>query len=260
MRDRPFIHLTQRIAGADSVRAGLDLLGRREEVFCSFDDLAVGPLHDVDRDAAARVAWWRRVVGRTFKHSRSQPLDEAPIWTRIVDDGRDVVVWHGPHPAEYMHALRACWWLRLTPSRVFEVRLPAADNPTLAPFYGSVAGSRPERIAAAWSHVRRVRRGTVENRAKQWFALRRQRGDRFRELRRGRIIELPVTVHDEALMRAAKAWSSPFRGVGRVIDRHPTGDYVLFWRTRELLAAGRLEGRGRGRLGLPKEVRAAEAD
>jgi hypothetical protein len=253
----PFLHVTWSENGAGCVRQGLELVGRDEEVAYFSDDLAVGPLHDVDRGAASRATWWGRVDG-TKVWPKPRPLDDAAIWKRIVGDDRNVVLWYGPHPAEQIYTIRACWFLRRVPARVYEGRLPPHPSPNLPAFFGAVGIAGPRAVAAAWSSIRRVR--NVDARAQQWIALRRHRGDGFRELRRGRVVQLAITAHDEDLIDAcSRGWTSSTLVVARVLSHVPTGDVVLSWRVRELVAAGALEGRGRRtRLGLPNEIRQRE--
>jgi hypothetical protein len=232
------------------------LVGREDDVEYFSDDLTVGPIYDVDRGAASRVTWWHRVDSDQVWRI-PQGLDDAPIWRRIVNDERNVVLWYGPHPVEHIYALRACWRLRRSPSRIYEVNLPPHSNPRLPAFYGAAGIVGPKGVASAWPNLRRVR--NVERRAAQWVDLRSERGKGFRELRRNRIVERPIEAHDQDFVAAcADGWTSSTLVVARVLSQVPTGDAVLTWRVRELLKAGALEGRGRRtRLRLPNEIRAA---
>lgn len=146
------------------VREGLRLVDDREDDIehCS-DDLSVGPIYDVDDGAASRATWWRRVHANRMRFS-PKVFDDIPQWKRIVTDDRNVVLWTSSHPAEYLLALRACWFLRRSPSRVFEVRLASSVQPPPARFGISMAG--PRGVAAAWPNLRRVRE--VGRRAERW--------------------------------------------------------------------------------------------
>lgn len=85
-------------------------------------------------------------------------------------------------------------------------------------------------------------------------------GDGFRELRRGRIVESPITAHDAEIINACSArWTASIHVVAHVFSEIPVGDFVVAWRVCELLALGTLKGRGpltRG-LNLPNEIRTA---
>lgn len=254
LSEERLLHLAVGETGAACVREGLRLVGRDDEIEFFSDDLSVGPIHDVDRGAATRAAWWRRVHANRFRPSPKE-IDDAAIWKRIVADDRRIVLWYSPHPAEYVHALRACWFLRRSPSRVWEIRLTSPFDPPPAGYAIGMAG--PRGVAAAWPKLRRVRH--VGRRAERWAELRERCGDGFRELRRDRIVELPATAHDDALIDAcAGRWTSSTRVVAHVFSEVPVGDFVLSWRVRELLRSGALEGRGaRTGLDLPNEIRPA---
>lgn len=250
------LHLVVSEGAANWIREGLRPFGRQDGIEHFDDDLTVGPIHDVDRGAASRAAWWRHVDnGKVWPTPRA--LDDAETWKRVVHDERDVVLWYAPHPNEYIYALRACWFLRRNSSRVYEVRLPANSNPRLQPFYGAVGIIGPKGVAAAWPSVRRIR--NVGARAQRWVDLRAQRDDGFRELRGARIVERAITIHDEVLVSAcADAWTASGLVLARVLSQVPTGTAVLSWRVRELLASGALEGRGRKtEFDLPKELHRA---
>lgn len=251
-----FLHLVVGENTAACVREGLRLVGRDEDTEYFSDDLTVGPIHDVDRGAASRAAWWRRVDGNKV-WQKPRVLGDVPIWKRIVDDKRKVVLWYGPHPLEHIYALRACWYLRRSPARIYEVSLPPHSNPRLPAFYGAAGIVGPRGVSAAWPSLRPVR--NAERHAAHWVELRKQRGEGFRELRRSRIIERPIDAHDVDFIAAcAGGWTSSTLVIARVLSQVPTGDAVLSWRLRQLLASAALEGRGRRtRYGLPNEIRAA---
>jgi hypothetical protein len=252
----PFLHVASGENSAACVREGLRRVGRDEPVEHFWDDLSVGPLRDVDRGGASRVAWWSRVEGKKVSARDAATLDDRAIWQRIVRDRRNVVLWYGPHPTELLYALRACWMLRGSPSRLYEVRLPPHPNPKLEPFYGAVGIAGPEGVARGWPTLHRVR--DVSRRAERWARLRSGAGDAMRLLRGWRIVEQPVSHRDADIIgRCGADWTSSTLVIAHAVARGgPTGDGVLRWRVRELLGSGVLEGRGaRTRLGLPKELR-----
>ena len=243
-----------------AVRAGLRRVGRDGPVEDFWDDLSVGPLRDVDRGGASRIAWWSKVEGRKPSARDTRMLDDRAIGRRIVQDHRNVVLWYGPHPTEFLYALRACWMLRRTPEWLYEVRLPRHPNPALEPFYGAVGIVGPERVVRGWPTLRRAR--DVSRRAERWVALRSNPGDTMRLLDGWRVREHPISFRDaELLEHCGVDWSASMNVLARGVARGgPTGDGVLCWRIRELLRAGVLEGRGRRtRIGLPTELRLSPA-
>lgn len=252
----PFLHVTSGENSAGCLRQGLHRIGREERVVHFWDDLSVGPLHDLNRGAAARLAWWSRVEGKKIPAREARKLDDRKIWKRIVHDARNVVLWYGPHITEFLYALRACWMLRRVASRLYEVRLPPHPNGKLNAFYGAVGIVGPEGVARGWPTLRRVR--DVSRRAERWRALQSRPGDTMRRLDGWRVREHPVTYRDSDLLaECGFTWTSSTAVIGHVVScRGPTGDVVLVWRLRELIAAGLLEGRGpQTALGLPRELR-----
>lgn len=96
---RPFLHLASGSSAADGVRQALRRLGRAEEVIGFVDGVSEGPLRDVDAGAVSRAAWWNRGPGEKLSASDARAFDDATVWNRVRADARDVVIWHGPHPA-----------------------------------------------------------------------------------------------------------------------------------------------------------------
>lgn len=146
----PLLHVTSGENSAGSLRQGLRRLGRKERVVHFWDDLSVGPLHDLNHGAAARLDWWSRVEGKKLPAREIRKLDDRKIWERIVHDARNVVLWYGPHVTEFLYALRACWMLRRVASRLYEVRLPPHPNEKLDAFYGAVGIVGPEGVVRGW--------------------------------------------------------------------------------------------------------------
>lgn len=260
--DESFLHLTSGPSAADAVRAALVLLERDEEVFGLGDAFTMGPLGDVDGDAASRVTWWTLVRGHPLERAEAAQLDDSATWQRVLGDHSPVVIWHGPHPHERLYALRACWRLRDQPARMHEVRLgvrpPRHPNGWVAPpFYSAVAMVGPALLADAWRRCAPV--SDVEGKARQWEQIRAHPDASFRELDGDEFVHLPLDAYDAPLVAACRgAWRASMLVIGQVLAVTPTGDGALAWRLRELLTCGVLEGRGTmNRLGLPEEVRPA---
>ena len=186
-------------------------------------------------------------------------LDDAALWTRIRAD-LDVMLWHGPHPAERIFALRACWHLRDRPERVFEVAIrasgakwPGRDRPA---FYDAVSISMPDVLAKAWERRSRVR--DVEARAKRWEALRSIEGDWIRTLDGDEIVQHPVGAFDGVILARTNAWTESLTLLAAILAENAIGFAFLRWRVCELLRDGSLESRGTtNRIGLPAEIHRA---
>ena len=164
-------------------------------------------------------------------------LDDSDIWARVRGSDVDVMLWHGPHPAERIFALRACWHLRDRPERLHEVALHA----TGAKWRGGIARTRVSDVAA---------------RAKRWEELRSKSGDWIRALDGDDIIELPLTAFDDAILAEARTWTESKKVLGMILASNAIGFALLTWRIRELVRDGSLESRGGANdFGLPAELR-----
>lgn len=72
------------------------------------------------------------------------------------------------------------------------------------------------------------------------------------------IVHHPITALDADLVRACAngEWTRSLIVVATVLADNSTGDGLLYWRVRELLRDGTLEGRGdNNRVALPEEIR-----
>lgn len=165
------------------------------------------------------------------------------------------MLWNGPSPIDRLAVLRACWYLRHRPDRVFEVVLPPNRSPYLAPFYGTAAIVGPTVLAEHWAE--RVRVDDVAERAAEWERLRSNDGDWYRVLEDERIIELPNTSLDSELIAACRRrWEDARLCVGRFMAKHLVGYPVVAWRIRDLVHRGVLDGRGEfPHLEMPAELR-----
>lgn len=258
-----FLHLASGDSGAGAIRETVRRLGRDEVVIGMRDTYAVGPLGDVDEGAASRLEWWSRLEGKPLDPADAHALDDREIWAQVRAASSDVMLWHGPHPVERIFAVRACWHLRDQPDRVHEVALTESGRqwkggiPRPA-FYDAVAIVGPNETCPAWG--RRAKVPDVAARARQWEELKARPGDWIRYLVGDNIVHRPVTACDAALVQACTTgeWTQSSFVVGRVLAYNPVSDKLLYWRVRELLRAGTLEGRGdENRVGLPREVRAS---
>ena len=255
--DQSLLHLASCSSAANVIRETLRQLLRDEPVLEVHDALEVGPLSDVDAGAASRIAWWKQILGERAERSELAKLEDSKLWGEVRRARSDIVLWHGPHPGERLFLLRACWHLRDQAGRVQEVELPAPTLPQRPACYGAVAVAGVAATTRAWP--KRARIADVAARARQWEAVRSRPGECIRVLDGDRIVELPLTAHDDQLVEAcAKGWTSSMLAIGTVLADQPIADAVLAWRLRGLLGAGKLEGRGAVNwAGLPAELRPA---
>jgi hypothetical protein len=253
----PFLHLAPSEYSAKGIREALRALDRDCAVLGGSDVLAEGPLHDIDELGASRIAWWSKLAGHQLPDDQSRKIVDSEIWRRARESNADVMLWHGPHPSERLFALRACFHLRATPERLYEVSIPSPPpRRRLRSFYDAVAIIGAERLASAWETRARIH--DVAARAQRWEELRASAGETVRALEGDDIVLRPLTTYDDEIVAACEdAWASSSLVVGHVLANNATTDRLLTWRVRELIHGGVLEARGDvNRLGLPEEVKA----
>ncbi|MGL4961891.1 MAG: DUF1835 domain-containing protein [Inquilinus sp.] len=246
----PVLHLCCGDSAAEVIREGLP----DSAVLVLRDDLAVGPLGDVDSDRPdARAAFWHAVfpdedraaieTGGTFVE---QLAAESAALRRLPDAAERFVIWHGTGAAEQLMLRRALWALRDAATPVEEVAvdpelLPEAKRRDMA----AVAMLRPETIAAATA--RPVDPGRRARLAAEWERLRADSGG-LRHHRDGTVTTHPIDAHDgEILAALGPDWMPAARAVGRpmgTITGFFATDAFCFWRLRQLAAQGRAEIRG----------------
>ena len=255
-----FLHLTSGSAAANVIRETVSRLERDEVVIGMRYPLAEGPLQDADEGASSRVEWWSRLHGKPLDADAARECDDVDIWTQVRAAPDDVMLWHGPHPEERIFALRACWHLRDQPERVHEVMLPPSatrwTTGVRPAFYDAIPIVGPDVTVQAWD--RRAKVVDVTARARQWEELRGRPGEWVRVLDGESVVHRPITAYDAELLQALRndEWTRSLKIVGTVLAANAVTGSLLYWRVRELLRAGTLEGRGdENQIGLPDEVR-----
>jgi hypothetical protein len=102
------LHLTCGDLAADSVRQLLGE-GNSDEVRVLRDDLAVGPLADIESPfCAERVAFWEGVwpVALTPRPDFTGVADDAEFLAGLASQSRPVTVWHGDSASEQLMLAR----------------------------------------------------------------------------------------------------------------------------------------------------------
>ncbi len=250
MAARAFVHLTSSATARDHVEELLETLGRNERVVDLPDDMPnEGPLHDIDNDGPSRAAWRKRILGAEAEARPPGEFEDMPLWRSIVGDDVNVVLWHGPHPAERILSLRGCWHLRGQACRVHEVglRSKASSWPSgegRPEFYDSVSLASRDELARGLAACVRVSADEVVRRAVQWESVRDVPGDWIHHLDGEDLVKRPVTVYDDEVVAACGSdWTRARRVLALVLAQNPTGLWLLRWRIRVLVEAAVLESR-----------------
>ncbi|MBW8725091.1 MAG: DUF1835 domain-containing protein [Inquilinus limosus] len=248
----PVLHLCCGDSAAGVIRAGLP----GSAVLVLRDDLAVGPLGDVDSDRPdARAAFWHAVFpdeDREAIESGGRLVDqlaqEAATLQGLPDAAEKVVLWHGSGAAEQLILRRALWALRDAPVPLEEVTvgpdlLPGALRRDMT----AVGMLEPEDAPRAVATARPVDPGRRAKLAAEWERLRADSGG-LRHHRDGTITTHPIDAHDaEILAAVGDDWMPAARAVGQpmgTITGFFATDAFVFWRLRQLAAQGRVELEG----------------
>ena len=247
----PVLHLCCGDSAAGVIRAGLALPESAVLVFR--DDLAIGPLGDVDSDRPdARAAFWHALLAESDRESIEtggrlidQLAAQAAALRDLPEEAEAFVIWHGTGAAEQLMLRRALWALRDARAPVREVEASPGD------FRGdgmtAVGMMEPQRMPAAEATARPVSAQRRAALAAEWERL-RDNGGGLRHHRDGIITTHPIDAHDaEILAAVGDDWVPAARAVGRpmgTITGFFATDAFCFWRLRQLAAQGKVEFEG----------------
>ncbi|WP_250452462.1 DUF1835 domain-containing protein [Caballeronia sp. ATUFL_M2_KS44] len=260
------IHVTNGDSAAQSLTAALRLAERDEQVIALRDDLAVGPIRDIDESPAARAAFWRQVSYSAIDFEAELKAQQA-LFGRLARGDAQVVVWHGQSAADQLTLRRVAYHLRNVPQRLNEAKLTFDDLAIAA------ADAQPERVgradratavgmfspkqllaklpSAAPISVLRISRLALE-----WQEAKHSNAE-TRRLRDNMLVSGTWIDVDEALLEfASPEWRPARRIAGEAMGQSfdfLLSDSIAFWRCRELVTAGRLKIRG-----TPSEIVDAE--
>jgi hypothetical protein len=260
------IHVANGDYAAQSLTDALKLAERDDRVIALKDDLAVGPLRDIDETQLARAAFWRQVLNSSADFEDDLEEQQA-LLGRLARGEQQIVIWHGQSAADQLTLRRVAYHLRNAPQRLNEAKLTAADLSIPA------SDAEPERVgradgatavgmfspkqllaklpSAAPISVLRISRLALEWQEAKYASAENRR------LRDNMLVSGTWTDVDEALLDAASADFRPTRKiVGEAMARRfdfMLSDSIGFWRCRELVTAGRLKIRG-----APSDIADAE--
>ncbi|SEJ99950.1 DUF1835 domain-containing protein [Paraburkholderia diazotrophica] len=247
------IHITNGDVAAESLRQALSHAGRADAVLALRDDLAVGPLRDIDEAPHLRADFWRRVTGDITRNFAAEFDAQASELEAVVGATTHVVVWHGQSCADQLTLRRVCFHLREMPQRLNEARVciddltgdraahRRADRATSVGMFAPAVLQQRLATAAPISVLRIGRLALEWQEVKQANAeLRRWHDNTFSS---GTFAELDASI----LEHAADGWQSAGRVAAAVMTANNgllVSDVIVLWRLRELAADGQLQLRG----------------
>ncbi|MBA1276213.1 MULTISPECIES: DUF1835 domain-containing protein [Pseudomonadaceae] len=234
-------HLTCGDLAADSVRQHLGQ-GNGETVRVLRDDLAVGPLADIDSlPCAERVAFWEGVwpVALTPRPDFAVGLaDDAEFLAGLASQSRPVTVWHGDSASEQLMLARVAAVLEGSALPFQEVVCGTGDSRVGTRM--AVSMHAPDALAAL-HQPRTVEPGRIAELASQWRAV-VQESAAIRRWTAGRFAGEDYKAIDGELVAACHTdWMPLARAMAQVMGHcdgfFPT-DLFLYWRARELMQRG----------------------
>ncbi|MDR5835072.1 DUF1835 domain-containing protein [Caballeronia sp. LZ034LL] len=263
------IHVVNGDSAAQSLTEALLRAERADRVVTLRDDLAVGPIRDVDDSALTRAAFWRQVLNSAMDFEE-QLEEQLGVLDRLTRGDAQVVVWHGQSAADQLTLRRTAFYLRNVPQRLNEAKLSHDDLQTGAedgPSGSSGFAGRPDRATAvgmfspkqllaklptaAPISVLRISRLALEWQEAKYASA------ETRRLRDNMLVSGTWLDVDEALLDlASPEWQPSRRIAGAAMGQRfdfLLSDSVAFWRLRELVVAGRLKIRG-----TPSDIAQAE--
>lgn len=224
-----------RVIGQPAAESGLRVLR---------DDLAVGPLGDVDNPpCSARAIFWSEVwpAAVTPRPDFSTGLAEDARWLAdLAEQDRPVTVWHGDSSSEQLLLARVVSALQGSSVELWEV--PCGSGDSRVQTRKAVAMHSPEALAqiAKPRLVDAKRRAAL---AAQWQEVLADEAP-IRRWQAGVFTRESYQTIDAALLDSASAQAQPLARLMAEVMARSDGffatDFFLFWRVRELAAAGLL--------------------
>lgn len=208
------------------------------------DDLAVGPLQDVDQPpCAARAAFWSAVwpaaVTPVPDFATDLPAD-ARWLARLAQQERPVTVWHGDSCSEQLLLARVAHALHGSAVELWEV--PCGSGDSRVQHRMAVAMHRPEALAQV-ATPRRVDAPRQAALAAQWQALLAD-PQPVRRWQTGAFSSEGYQAVDRILLERAGGQPQPLARLMADVMARSDGffatDFFVFWRARELAATGQL--------------------
>lgn len=243
-----YIHVVNGDVAGNTLRQALAQAARPDPVVVLRDDLAVGPIADIDSTGLIRSGFWQRVAPHTdidFAAEMRQALDQLQQLRR---DDMEVAIWHGQSASDQLMLRRVVFHLYQAPQRINEVAMDLRELE--APTHGSLTaiGMYPAaRLARRFSTIAPVSVLRLGRLGYEWQQNVKENADV--RLWKGNTL-VPAAYHnidDVILERAPEDWTPAAQVVGSVmgaIEGLLASDWFVFWRCRELVSTGQLQLRG----------------
>ncbi len=232
------------VCGDNAVEGVTHVVGEALSLYVLRDDLAVGPLVDIDQPpCAARAAFWRAVWPASVQPAPDfSTLGDDVHWlANLVNQNEPITVWHGDSCSEQLMLCRVAAALQHCDLPFFEV--PCGTGDSRVAWRKAVAMHAPDELLGLYE-PKLVSPARRQQLAALWQAAVAENAA-VRRWRDGQFHGEDYQVIDAALVAACTEQWQPLSRVMAEVMGHCDGffatDFFLFWRARELACAARLQ-------------------
>lgn len=233
------------VCGDNAVEGVTRVVGEQLSLHVLRDDLAVGPLADIDQQPCTqRAAFWQQVWPHAVTPAPDfgAGLNDDVGWLNsLATQSEPVTVWHGDSASEQLMLCRVAAALKHSHLPFFEV--PCGTGDSRVAWRRAVAMHAPDELLKLYE-PRLVSPARRQHLAQQWT----QAVNENALVRRwvdGSFRGEDFSTVDAALLKACTTqWQPLARAMAEVMghcDGFFASDFFLFWRARELARAGRLD-------------------
>jgi len=233
------------VCGDNAVEGVTHVAGETLSLRVLRDDLAVGPLLDIDQPPCSqRVAFWQAVwpaIEQPVPDFASGLSDDVHWLAELAGQREPVTVWHGDSASEQLMLCRVAAALEHSDLPFFEV--PCGTGDSRVAWRKAVAMHAPDELLQLYQ-PRLLAPARRQQLAALWHAAVAENA-LIRRWRNGQFHGEDFHAIDNALLAACTpAWQPLGRAMAEVMahcDGFFVTDFFLFWRARELAVAGRLQ-------------------
>ncbi len=243
-----YIHVVNGDVAGNTLRQALTQAARPDEVVVLRDDLAVGPIADVDGSGYTRAGFWQRVAPHSNIDFIAEMRHALNQLHGLRQGDLEVAIWHGQSPSDQLMLRRAVFHLYQMPQRINEVAMDLRELDTPAPNHLAAIGMYPAaKLARRFSTIAPVSVLRLGRLGYEWQQNVKENAD-VRLWKGNTLVPAAYhTVDDVILERAPLEWTPASELIGGIlggIEGLLASDWFLFWRCRELIGAGMMVMRG----------------
>ncbi|HVL09774.1 MAG TPA: DUF1835 domain-containing protein [Burkholderiaceae bacterium] len=243
-----YIHVVNGDIAGNVLRQALAQAARPDTVIVLRDDLAVGPLTDVDGAGVQRAQFWQRVApnsGIDFSLEMRAALDQLQ---ELKAGNTEIAIWHGQSASDQLMLRRVVFHMHQFPQRINEVALDARElEVPLQRNLTSIGMYPPARLARRFSTIAPVSVLRLGRLGYEWQQCVRENAD-VRLWKGNTLVPAAYYNVDEVILEyTPREWAPAIEVVTSIMGKIEgllATDWFVFWRCRELIGNGQLVLRG----------------